>query len=43
MKHTLVSHHTIEAELTHEGIDRLEAQVGYYLENVQEPKYSFTA
>lgn len=40
---TLHSYHTIEAELMHEGIDRLEAQVGFYLENVQEPKYFFTA
>lgn len=37
----LISYHTLEAELIHESIDRLEAQMGFHLINAREPKYLF--
>jgi len=44
---TVYSHHkleaVLEAELTHGGIDRFEAQMGIYLVNARQPKYLFTA
>ena len=43
LKHSgkLIMDATIEAELTHDGIDRLEAQLGIQLRNVREPKHFF--
>jgi hypothetical protein len=40
---TLCSYHELEAELLYSGVDRLEAQMGFLMVNVQEPKYLFTA
>jgi hypothetical protein len=39
----LFSYHEMEAQLTHERIDKLEAQMGLYMVNPQQPKYLFTA
>ncbi len=39
----LFSYHKMEAELTHERIDKLQAQMGSYMVNAQQPKYLFTA
>jgi hypothetical protein len=40
---TLYSYHELEAELIYSGVDRLEAQIGFFMVNIQEPKYLFTA
>jgi hypothetical protein len=40
---TLFSYHEMEAELVYGGVDRLEAQMGFFMINVQQPKYLFTA
>lgn len=39
----LASYHDLEAELLYSGVDRLEAQMGFFMVNVQEPRYLFTA
>jgi hypothetical protein len=39
----LFSYHVMEAELTHERIDKLQAQMGLYMVNARQPKYLFPA
>jgi hypothetical protein len=42
-KNDLLMATTIEADLKHAGIDRLEAQLGIQLRNVREPKHLYGA
>lgn len=39
----MILYHVMEAELTHESIDGLQAQIGSYMINTRQPKYLFPA